>query len=60
MSPYRILSKPKEEEKRARGKRYRLIRKARRGDPAAITRLREEHGITKVWTQKQIEAFEDN
>ena len=56
----RPLSKKKEEEKRARGKRYRLIRKARAGDATAIARLRDEHSITKVWTQEEIEAFEDN
>ena len=54
----RPLSEKKEEEKRERGQRYRLIRKARRGDPEAIARLREEHSITKVWTQEEIEAFE--
>ena len=59
MSSYRILSRPKEEEKRERGQRYRLIRNARRGDPKAIARLREEHGITKVWTKEEIEAYED-
>ena len=59
-STNRPLSKVKEEEKRERGQRYRLIRKARRGDPEAITKLREEHSITKVWTQEEIKAFEDN
>ena len=56
----RPLSKKKEEEKRARGRRYRVIRKARGGDPEAIARLRAEHSITKVWTQKEIATFEDN
>ena len=53
-------SKRREEEKRRRGKRYHLILKARRGDPEAIAKLREEHSITKVWTQEEINAYEDN
>ena len=60
MSSYRIPPKHKEEEKRARGKRYHLILKARGGDPEAIAELREEHSITKVWTQEEIAAYEDN
>ena len=56
----RPLSKHKQEEQIRRGQRYRLIRKARRGNPEAIARLREEHGITKVWTQEEIAAYEDS
>ena len=60
LSTNRPLSKKREEERRARGQRYRLIRKARGGDPEAIARLREEHNITRVWTQEEITAYEDN
>ena len=54
------LSKRKEEQKRERARRYRLIRKARGGDAKATAKLQEKHGITKVWTQEEIEAYEDN
>ncbi len=54
------LSKKKEEEQRVRGKRYRLIRKAREGDAEAVTKAREDHQITKVWTQEEIDAYEKN
>ena len=60
LSSNRPLSKHKQEEKHARGMRYRLIRKARGGDAEAIATLREEHSITKVWTQEEIEAYEDS
>ena len=46
--------------KRKRGQRYHLILKARGGDTEAIAKLREEHSITKVWTQEEIAAYEDN
>ena len=54
------LSKKKEEQKRERARRYRLIRKARQGDAGALAKVREEHQITKVWTQEEIKAHEDN
>ena len=53
-------SKKNEELQRARGKRYRLIRKARDGDAKAIAKLREEHSITKVWTPEEIESYENS
>ena len=52
-------SKKNEEQQRARAKRYRLIHKARGGDAKAMAKLREEHGITKVWTPEEIEAYEN-
>ena len=54
----RPLSKQKEKEKLQRGQRYNLIRKARQGDSAAVAKIREEHQITKVWTQEEIDAYE--
>ena len=56
----RKLSKAKEEQKRERGKRYLLIRKARDGDTEAKAKLQEEHSITKVWTPEEIEAYENS
>ena len=53
-------SKKNEELQRARGRRYRLIRKARGGDTKAMAKLQEEHGITKVWTPEEIEAYENS
>ena len=53
-------SKKNEEQKRERGKRYRLIRKARGGDAKALAKLREKHNITKVWTPEEIQKYEDN
>ena len=51
---------PKEEQKRERARRYRLIRKARGGDAKATAKLQEKHRITKVWTQEEIDAYEGN
>ena len=52
-------SKKNEEQQRERGRRYRLIRKARDGDTEAKAKLREKHSITKVWTPEEIEAYEN-
>ena len=59
MGSNRPLSKQKEAEKRQRSQRYDLISNARQGDAEAMAKLREKHGITKVWTQEEIKAYED-
>ena len=53
-------SKKNEEQQRERGRRYRLIRKARGGDAKALAKLREKHSITKVWTPEEIKAYENS
>jgi|SaaInl7_200m_RNA_FD_contig_51_1433583_length_405_multi_7_in_0_out_0_1 hypothetical protein len=57
-SSNRPLSKAKEKEKKERGLRYRLISDAREGSDEAKAKLRDKHGITKVWSQEEIEAYE--
>ena len=56
----RPISKAKEEEKPRQGQRDSLISEARLGDAKAVTRLRKRYGITKVWTQEEIDARESS
>ena len=51
-------SKRNEEKEREVAKRANLIRKARRGDSQAADVLRDRHGITRVWTNEEIAAYE--
>ena len=50
----------KEAELKERRKRGRLITKARKGDPKALAELVNRHGVTKVWTDKEIEGYKEN
>jgi hypothetical protein len=51
-------SKRNEEREREVAKRSNLISKARRGDAKAAAELKNNHGITRVWTKEEIEAYE--
>ncbi len=51
-------SKRNEEKEREVAKRSNLISKAQRGDAKAVAELKNNHGITKVWTKEEIEAYE--
>ncbi len=51
-------SKRNEEREREVAKRSKLISKASRGDDKAFAELKKNHGITKVWTKEEIEAYE--
>ena len=48
----------REAELAERRKRGRLITRARQGDAKALAELQKRHGVTKVWTDAEIEAYE--
>ena len=49
-------AKAKEKEKPKHSQRDRWIGEARQGDTGSVRKLREGYGITRVWTQEEIDA----